>query len=156
MLAKMYHAVIPRQRVAGLCWTAIPSTPRSILPPPFVEDGPPPTPTEGGLPGSTGSTVGPAPEAGVMQGRLEGVCLGALHGEFGLKSSTQCSRSATPTPPKQQNKCKVCTEEKGKERGRLPQQQMADRDGPVKCPMPEETKHPQPATFQRTIFPLSL
>ena len=73
MLAKMYHAVILRRSAAGLCWTAIPSTPGSILPHSFVEDGPPPAPTEGGLPGSTGSTVGPALEAGVMQGRLAGV-----------------------------------------------------------------------------------
>ena len=29
-----------------------------------------------------------------MQGRLEGVCLGALQGELGLKSSTQHARSA--------------------------------------------------------------
>ena len=63
MLAKTYHAVIPRQLAAGLCWTVIPSTPGSIIPPPLVEDGPPPAPTEGGLPGST---VGHAPEAGVI------------------------------------------------------------------------------------------
>ena len=63
MLAKTYHAVIPRRSVAGLFWTAIPSTPGSILPAPVVEDGPPPAFTEGGLPGST---VGPAPEAKVM------------------------------------------------------------------------------------------
>ena len=63
MLAKTYHAIIPRQSAAGLCRTAIPSAPGSIVPPPFVEDGPPPTPTEGGLPGST---VGHAPEAGVI------------------------------------------------------------------------------------------
>ena len=74
MLAKTHH-VIPRRSAAGLSWTAIPSTPRSILQPPFMEDGPPPTPNEGGLPGST---VGLAPEAGLMQGPLEGVCLGAL------------------------------------------------------------------------------
>ena len=29
-----------------------------------------------------------------MQGRLEGVCLGTLQGEPGLKSSVQCTRSA--------------------------------------------------------------
>ena len=46
MLAKTYHAVIPRRSAAGLCWTAIPSTPGSILPAPFVEDGPPPAPSE--------------------------------------------------------------------------------------------------------------
>ena len=62
MLAKTYHAIIPRRSAAGLCWTAI-TTPRSILPPPFVEDGPPPAPTKGGLPRST---VGRAPKAGVM------------------------------------------------------------------------------------------
>ena len=84
MLAKIYHAVIPRQSAAGLCWTTIPSTPGCILPPPFMEDGPPPAPTEGGL---LGSTMGPPPEAGVMEGHLEGVCLGALQGEPGLKSS---------------------------------------------------------------------
>ena len=49
MLAKTYHAIIPRQLAAGLCWTAIPSTPGSIVPAPFVEDGPPPAPTKGGL-----------------------------------------------------------------------------------------------------------
>ena len=85
MLAKTYHAVITRRSAAGLCRTAIPSTPGSVLPPPFVEDGPPPAPTEGGLPGSI---VGPVLEVGVMQGRLEGVCLGALQGEPGLKSSS--------------------------------------------------------------------
>ena len=85
MLAKTYHAVIPRWLAAGLRWTAIHSTPGSILPPPFVEDGPPPAPTEGGLPRSK---VGPVREAGVMQGCLEGVCLGAL------KSSAQCTRTA--------------------------------------------------------------
>ena len=53
MLAKTYHAVIPGRSAAGLCYTVIPSTRGSILPPPFVEDGPPPAPTEGGLPGST-------------------------------------------------------------------------------------------------------
>ena len=95
MLAKMYHAVIPRRSAARLCWTAIPSTPGSILPPPFVEDGPPPAPTEGGLPRST---VGPAPEAWVMQGHLEGVCLGALQGEPGLKSRAQCVRSPRAPP----------------------------------------------------------
>ena len=63
MLAKTYHAVIPRRLAVGLCWIAIPSTPGSILPPPFVEDVPPPTPIEGGLPGST---VGPAPKAGAF------------------------------------------------------------------------------------------
>ena len=46
MLAKTYHAVIPRRSVAGLCWTAIPSTPGSILPPPLVEDGPPSAPVK--------------------------------------------------------------------------------------------------------------
>ena len=66
MLAKTYHAVIPPQSAAGLCETAIPRTPGSILSPPFVEDGPPPAPTEGGLPGSTGSTMGHAPKAGVI------------------------------------------------------------------------------------------
>ena len=63
MLAKTYHAVILRRSAAGLCWMAIPSTPGSIIPPPFVEDGPPPAPTEGGL---LGSTVEHAPEAGVI------------------------------------------------------------------------------------------
>ena len=63
MLAKTYHAVILRRSAAGLCPTAIPSTPGSILLPPFMEDGPPPAPTEGGL---QGSAVGLAPEAGVM------------------------------------------------------------------------------------------
>ena len=87
MLANTYYAVIPRRSAAGLCQTAIPSTPGSILPPPLVEDGPPLIPTEGGLPGST---AGPAPEAGVMQGHLEGVCLGALQGKPSLKSSAQC------------------------------------------------------------------
>ena len=71
MLAKTYHAVIPRDSRRRGGWTAKPSTPGSILPPPFVEDGPPPAPTEGGLPGST---VGRALEARVIQGRLEGVC----------------------------------------------------------------------------------
>ena len=89
MLAKTYHTVIPSRSAAGLCWTAIPTTLGSILPPPFVEDGPPPTPTEGGLPGST---VGHAPEARVMQRRLEGVCLGSLHREPSLKSSAQCAQ----------------------------------------------------------------
>ena len=42
VLARTYHAVIPRWSAAGLCWTVILSTPGSILPPPFVEDGPPP------------------------------------------------------------------------------------------------------------------
>ena len=74
MLAKTYHAVISRWSAARLCWTAIPSTPGSLLPPPFVEDGPPPAPTEGGLPGST---MGLALETGVMQ-----VCLGALQGNL--------------------------------------------------------------------------
>ena len=68
---------------------AIPSTPGSIVPPPFVEDGLPPAPTEGGLPGST---VVHAPEVGVISGRLEGVCLGTLLGELGLKSSVHCAR----------------------------------------------------------------
>ena len=62
MPAKIYHAVIPRRSAAGLRKTAIPSTPGSIVPPPFVEDGPPPAPNEGGLPGSI---VGHALEAGV-------------------------------------------------------------------------------------------
>ena len=30
----------------------------------------------------------------MIQGRLEGVCLGALQGELGLKSSAQCACSA--------------------------------------------------------------
>ena len=38
MLAKTYHAVIPRRLAAGLCKTAIPITAGSIVPPPFVED----------------------------------------------------------------------------------------------------------------------
>ena len=63
MLAKTYHAVMPRRSAVGLCQTAITSTPGSIVPTPFVEDGPPPAPTEGGLPRST---AGPAPEAGVI------------------------------------------------------------------------------------------
>ena len=63
MLAKMYHAVIPRRLAAGLCWTAIPTTLGSIRPPPFVEDGPPPASTEGGLPGLT---LGPAREASLI------------------------------------------------------------------------------------------
>ena len=64
MLAKTQHAVIPRQSAAGLCSTAIrPGTLGSILIPLFVEDGPPPAPTEGRL---QGFAMGPAPEAGVM------------------------------------------------------------------------------------------
>ena len=65
MLANTYHAVIPRRSAVGLCCgeTAKPNTPGSIVSPPFVEDGPPPAPTEGGLPGST---MGHAPEAGVI------------------------------------------------------------------------------------------
>ena len=37
MLAKTYHAIIPRRLAAGLCQMAIPSTPGSIVPPPFME-----------------------------------------------------------------------------------------------------------------------
>ena len=62
MLANTYHAVSMRRSVAGLCWMAVPGTPGSIDPTPFVEDGPPPASTEGGLPGST---LGHATEAGV-------------------------------------------------------------------------------------------
>ena len=65
MLAKTYHAGIPKRFVAGRCQTAIPSTPGSILPPPFVEDVPPPGPTEGGLRGLPWSTVGHGPKAPV-------------------------------------------------------------------------------------------
>ena len=53
------------------------------LPPPQKE-------VSQGLQGLQWDLVGPAPEAGVMQGRLEGVCLGALQGEPGPKSSAQC------------------------------------------------------------------
>ena len=49
MLAKTYDAIIQRRSAAGLCWMAIPNTPGSIVPSPFVEDGPPPAPI-GGVP----------------------------------------------------------------------------------------------------------
>ena len=59
-----------------------------------------------------GSTVGHAPEAGVIQGRLEGVCLGTLQEEIGLKSSAQCKGSPIELlgwtlPPPQQKRAQL-------------------------------------------------
>ena len=62
MLAKMYHAVIPRRAAAGLCQTAIPSTP-SLLSLTQMDHLPIPIPNGRGLPGST---MGHAPEARVI------------------------------------------------------------------------------------------
>ena len=42
MLAKTYHAVIPRRSAAGLCWKAIPSTPGSSYPHSWTMDHLPP------------------------------------------------------------------------------------------------------------------